>query len=96
MRLEQLYFFVEVSRSRSISLAASRLFMSQQNVSTGIRKLEAELGIQLFDRTHHGVVLTPKGQEALAQAKEIIEKVGQLKFFDGSCIFLTVQQFHSL
>ena len=79
MRLEQLYFFVEVSRCHSISLAASRLFMTQQNISTGIRKLETELGIELFERTHHGVILTPQGEEVLARAKEIIEKIDDLK-----------------
>ncbi|MCL1846719.1 MAG: LysR family transcriptional regulator [Coriobacteriia bacterium] len=79
MRLEQLDFFVEVSRSRSFSHAASHLFMSQQNVSTAIAKLEAELGFQLFERTHHGVVLTPQGIEALIKAEEILERVRDLK-----------------
>ena len=79
MRLEQLQFFVEVSRCRSISLAASRLFMTQQNVSSGIRKLEAELGFDLFERTPRGVVLTPQGEEVLVKAEEIIEEVESLK-----------------
>lgn len=79
MRLEQLNFFVEVSRSHSISLAASHLFMSQQNISTGIRKLEEELGFDLFERTYHGVELTPRGKEVLALAEEILEKVDSLK-----------------
>jgi DNA-binding transcriptional LysR family regulator len=79
MRIEQLYFFVEVSRCRSISLAASHLFMTQQNISTGIKKLEEELGLTLFERTHQGVALTPQGEEVLVQVKEIVEKIDRLK-----------------
>lgn len=79
MRLEQLTFFLEVSRSNSVSLAASRLYMSQQNVSAAIRKLEDELGFALFDRTHQGVTLTPRGQEVLVAAEEIVAKVEALK-----------------
>lgn len=80
MRLEQLNYFVEVSRCKSISLAASRLFMSQQNVSTGIKKLEQELGFDLFERTHHGVILTAQGEEVLMRAEEILEKINDLKY----------------
>lgn len=79
MRLEQLSYFVEVSRSRSFSLAASRLYMSQQNISTGIRKLEEELGFKLFERTPQGVVLTPSGKDVLAQAEDILRRVDDLK-----------------
>ena len=84
MRLEQLSFFVEVCRSRSISLAASRVFMSQQNISTSIRKLEQELGFELFERTHHGVNLTPQGEEVLAKAEEILKAVNDLKKIGSS------------
>jgi len=79
MRLEQLRFFVEVSRRHSFSLAASHLFLTQQNISTGIRKLEEELGFKLFERTHQGVILTPLGEEVLVKAEEILEQVDGLK-----------------
>ena len=79
MRLEQLRFFVEVSRRHSFSHAASHLFLSQQNISTGIRKLEEELGFKLFERTHYGVVLTPLGEEVLVKAEEILEQCDALK-----------------
>ena len=79
MRLEQLSFFVEVSHCQSISLAASRLFMSQQNVSTAIRKLEAELGFELFERNHYGVVLTPQGEKLLVKAEMILQEIDSIK-----------------
>ena len=84
MRLEQLSFFVEVSHCQSISLAASRLFMSQQNVSTAIRKLEAELGFELFERTHYGVVLTPQGEELLVKAEAILKEIDEIKMIGRS------------
>ena len=79
MRLEQLSIFVEVSRCQSFSLAASRLFMSQQNISVAISKLEAELGFLLFERSHHGVTLTPRGEEALVLVEDILQQAGRLK-----------------
>ncbi|MCL2751013.1 MAG: LysR family transcriptional regulator [Coriobacteriia bacterium] len=79
MRLEQLRFFVEVSRRRSFSHAASHLFLTQQNISTGVRKLEEELGFKLFERTHSGVILTSLGEEVLVKAEEILEHCEALK-----------------
>ena len=84
MRLDQLVYFVEVSRCRSITLAASHLFMTQQNISAGIRKLEDELGFALFERSHFGVELTPRGQKALVVAEEILAKVDDLSTIDLS------------
>jgi|GEM_PF-1589917 len=85
MRLDQLRFFVEVSRRRSFSLAASHLFLSQQNISAGIRKLEEELGFKLFERTHTGVVLTPLGEEVLSRAEDILERVEGLQTIGQVC-----------
>jgi DNA-binding transcriptional LysR family regulator len=84
MRLEQLTYLVEVSRCTSISLAASRLFMTQQNISSGIRKLEAELGFELFERTHQGAVLTAKGEEVLVYAKEILKNIDACRLIGQS------------
>ena len=49
------------SRLRNITRDAERLRVSQPNITVAIKKLEAELGIQLFDRSQKQLSLTPEG-----------------------------------
>ena len=62
LRIEQLRYFLEVATSRSISTAAQNLFISQQALSTSLRKIEAELGLTLVVRSKTGIVLTEDGR----------------------------------
>jgi len=61
MELRQLEYFQMASRLRNITRAAERLKVSQPNITVAIKKLEAELGIQLFDRSQKQLSLTPEG-----------------------------------
>lgn len=61
MELRQLEYFQMASRLRNITRAAERLRVSQPNITVAIKKLEAELGIQLFDRSQKQLALTPEG-----------------------------------
>jgi DNA-binding transcriptional LysR family regulator len=79
MRLEQLRHIVEVSQSKSISLAAERSFVSQPALSSSISKLEIELGVTLFKRTSQGVSPTELGESIIQKAIEIIDKVDEIK-----------------
>lgn len=58
MTLEQLYYFSEVYRYKSITYASETLHVSRQSLSTIIRKLEKELNVQLFIRNINGVLAT--------------------------------------
>ncbi|MGE4426911.1 MAG: LysR family transcriptional regulator [Solirubrobacteraceae bacterium] len=64
--LRKVTHFLAVADERSFTRAAERLFLSQQALSTSIRRLEEELGITLLERTTRRVDLTAAG-EALAQ-----------------------------
>ncbi|HAP79271.1 MAG TPA: LysR family transcriptional regulator [Ruminococcus sp.] len=82
--MNTLYFkyAVEVERTRSITKAASNLYMAQPNLSKAIKELEDTLGIDIFERTSKGVFPTVKGREFLEYAKKIliqIEKMESLK-----------------
>ena len=61
--------FLAVVRAGKISAAARRLTVEHTTVSRRLTALEEELGVPLFYRTTTGYVLTPHGQNALAQAE---------------------------
>jgi DNA-binding transcriptional LysR family regulator len=69
MELRQLRYFVAVAEERSISRAAERLWIAQPGLSTQVRRLENELGIQLLSRHSRGVDLTAAGELFLDRAR---------------------------
>lgn len=79
MRLEQLYYLVEIYRSKTISLAAERTHISQPALSASISKLEDELGVLLLKRTNQGVDPTEIGELIIDKAKDIIESIEEIK-----------------
>lgn len=65
--------FLAAVDAGSFTAAASELFVSQATVSCRIQSLEAELGVQLFERTARGIVLTEAGRALVAPARALIE-----------------------
>ncbi len=75
MQLEQLRYFLAVARHLSFTRAAEALPLSQPSLTNQIRKLERELGVELFERTTRRVRLTPAGEKLVAEAQEILNLV---------------------
>ncbi len=75
MELEQLRQLVEVERCGTISAAAEELHITQPSLSRSIRRLERDLGQDLFDRGHNSVALNDAGRLALTHAKRILADV---------------------
>lgn len=71
MYLRNLQTFVQVAETGSFTVAGETLGYSQPTISFQIKKLEQELGVQLFERIGHTVTLTSDGQKALAYAQQI-------------------------
>ncbi|WP_319446579.1 MULTISPECIES: LysR family transcriptional regulator [unclassified Mycobacterium] len=72
MTLSQLRAFVEAERLGSFTAAADALEMAQASVSELVRRLEDELGAQLFVRGSRRLALTAAGQELLPYAQQSV------------------------
>lgn len=78
MNLRALQYFVKLAEIKHFSRAAEACFVSQPTLSTQIRKLEEELGVQLVERAPRKVQLTPVGEEIAARARHVLRDVDQI------------------
>ena len=74
MDINQIQYFLAIVETGGFTKAADSLFISQPSLSIGIKRLERELGVTLFERGGRRVVLTPAGQFFLESAREILER----------------------
>ncbi|MBE6035195.1 LysR family transcriptional regulator [Aminipila sp.] len=73
MTLQQLRYAVSIANNKSMNKAAEELFITQPSLSSAIRELESEIGIELFVRSNRGIVITPEGEEFLGYARQMME-----------------------
>jgi len=79
MTLTELRYIVAVARERHFGRAAAACFVSQSTLSIGVRKLEGELGMPLFERSRKEVTLTAKGEQIVEQAQRVLEEIDVIK-----------------
>lgn len=77
MELRQLKYFVKTAQTLNFSEAARALFVTQSTLSQQIRCLEQELGVDLFSRSSHSVVLTESGEHLLPIAVRTLQDAEQ-------------------
>lgn len=74
MNLRDLKYIIAVANTRHFGHAAERCFVSQPTLSGQIKKLEEELGVEIFERTNRSVEVTPVGEEIISHARLILEQ----------------------
>ncbi len=74
MTLTQLRYVIEVASSSSMNEAARNLFISQPSLSSSVKDLEEEVGVELFKRTNRGISMTPEGEEFIGYARQVVEQ----------------------
>jgi len=79
--LKQMLTFIEVARDRSVSKAATRLFVTQPAVSMQLRQLEDAFGLPLVEPSGRNIKLTQAGEEFLTHA---IAAVSQFRNLEAS------------
>ena len=75
MELRQLRYFLSVAETEHLTQSAEALFVSQSTLSHGLRQLEAELGMSLFDRLGRGLKLSQAGSAFRDHAARALQEV---------------------
>ena len=73
MTIQQCKYVLTIAKCGSFSEAAKQLFVAQSSLSLGIKSLESELNIRIFNRSGNGVHLTDEGAEFVRYAEQICQ-----------------------
>jgi DNA-binding transcriptional LysR family regulator len=79
MDITQLRAFVAVAAEGNLTRAAARLYLTQPAVSLQLKSLQSTLGLQLFNRTASGMVLTAHGAKLLPFAERVLASVTEFR-----------------
>ena len=74
MTLTELRYIVTLAQEQHFGRAAERCHVSQPTLSVGVKKLEDELGVLIFERSKSAVRLTPVGEGIVTQAQKVLEQ----------------------
>ncbi|HEX3107354.1 MAG TPA: LysR family transcriptional regulator [Terriglobales bacterium] len=103
MEISQLEVFLAVAREGGFSRAAEKLYRTQSAVSQAIRKLEAEIGEPLFDRSTRDGVMTDAGQVLREYAERLLnlrenarEALGELRELQKGKLVVGANEFTAL
>jgi aminoethylphosphonate catabolism LysR family transcriptional regulator len=77
----ELKSFHMVARMGSITHAAKKLGISQPTVTTQIRNLEAQYGVELFYRGGRRITLSEEGARLLPMVQKLLEQEADIEFF---------------
>lgn len=79
MTLLQLRYIVKIVECGSMNEASHALYVSQPALSSSVKELENELGIEIFTRSSQGIALTVDGAEFLTYARQVLDQADLLE-----------------
>ncbi len=79
MTLVELKFLVAVAQERNFRRAAEKCYVTQPALSLGIKKLEEELKVIIFERSRTEVKVTEIGEQIVEQASKVLEEAALIK-----------------
>ena len=79
MELRVLNYFLTIAREENFTRAARQLHVTQPTLSRQIADLEQELGVKLFVRSNHNIILTEDGMILKRRAQEILSLADKTK-----------------
>ena len=79
MELRVLNYFLAIAREENFTKAAQQLHVTQPTLSRQIAQLEEELGVKLFVRSNHNIILTEDGMILKRRAQEILSLADKTK-----------------
>lgn len=75
MEIRQLRYFLEIAQTEHLTQSAQNLFVTQSTLSHGLRQLEQELDVTLFDRLGRGLKLSQAGAEFRVYATRALKEI---------------------
>lgn len=79
MNISQILYAIKLSEYRNFTMAAAELFITQSTLSLQIKKLEEELGLNLFIRDKNGLELTDAGEDFIHYGRKVLADLDNLK-----------------
>lgn len=84
MNIRDLEYIIAVDELKNFSKASEKCFISQPALSQQIKKIEEQLGFDIFERDKKSIITTEKGQKVVEYAKEIISDYSKIKNIGSS------------
>jgi LysR family cyn operon transcriptional activator len=75
MEIRQLRYFLDIAETEHLTQSAHKLFMTQSTLSHGLRQLEQELNVSLFERLGRGLKLSQAGAEFRVFATRALKEI---------------------
>jgi LysR family cyn operon transcriptional activator len=75
MEIRQLRYFLDIAQTEHLTQSAQNLFVTQSTLSHGLRQLEDELGVKLFDRVGRGLKLSQAGAAFRTYAGRALQEI---------------------
>jgi LysR family transcriptional activator of glutamate synthase operon len=77
--MRDLTWLLALAEAGQVTDAAAAVGTSQPTLSRALRRLEAELGVRIFERVSTGVVLTPDGEVVVEAARDLVDRDALLR-----------------